>query len=65
MLEINKIYYCCSNCGKQEITSAMVEVACINTNRNFIGIELDDKYFEIAKRRISEAQNKSEQIKMW
>ena len=27
-------------------------VACINTNRNFIGIELDDKYFEIAKERI-------------
>lgn len=23
-----------------------------NTNRNFIGIELDDKYFEIAKERI-------------
>jgi len=27
-------------------------VACVNTNRNFIGIELDDKYFEIAKERI-------------
>ncbi len=27
-------------------------VACINTNRKFIGIELDDKYFEIAKERI-------------
>jgi DNA modification methylase len=33
--------------------------------RNFIGIELDDKYFEIAKQRISEAQNTPEQIKMW
>lgn len=29
-------------------------VACINTNRNFIGIELDEKYFEIAKQRINE-----------
>jgi len=27
-------------------------VACKNTNRNFIGIELDKKYFEIAKDRI-------------
>ena len=27
-------------------------IACLNTNRNFIGIELDDKYFEIAKKRI-------------
>ena len=30
-----------------------VGVACKNLNRNFIGIELDDKYFEIAKDRIS------------
>jgi len=36
--------------------SGTTGVACVNTNRNFIGIELDDKYFEIAKRRISEAQ---------
>jgi site-specific DNA-methyltransferase (adenine-specific) len=35
--------------------SGSTGVACVNTNRNFIGIELDDKYFEIAKRRISEA----------
>lgn len=27
-------------------------VACKNTGRNFIGIELDDKYFDIAKERI-------------
>ena len=27
-------------------------VACLNTGRNFIGIELDEKYFEIAKSRI-------------
>lgn len=42
--------------------SGSTGVACVDTNRNFIGIELDDKYFEIAKRRISEAQNKPEQI---
>lgn len=32
-------------------------VACINTNRSFIGIEIDEKYFEVAKKRIEEAQN--------
>ena len=31
-------------------------VACINTNRNFIGIELDKGYFEIAQKRIEQAQ---------
>ena len=32
--------------------SGSIGVAAINTNRNFIGIELDEKYFEIAKERI-------------
>ena len=32
--------------------SGSTGVACVNTNRNFIGIELDEKYFEIAKKRI-------------
>jgi site-specific DNA-methyltransferase (adenine-specific) len=27
-------------------------VACVNTGRNFIGMELDPKYFEVAKNRI-------------
>lgn len=35
--------------------SGSTGVACINTNRNFIGIEKDDKYFEIAKNRIEKA----------
>lgn len=35
--------------------SGSTGVACVNTNRNFIGIELDEKYFNIAKRRISES----------
>ena len=34
--------------------SGSTGVACINTNRNFIGIEKDDKYFEIASKRIEE-----------
>ena len=29
-------------------------VACKNLGRNFIGIEMDDKYFEIAKKRIED-----------
>lgn len=29
-----------------------IGLACQNTNRKFIGIERDDKYFEIAKNRI-------------
>lgn len=32
--------------------SGTTGVACKNTNRDFIGIELDKKYFEIAKERI-------------
>ena len=32
--------------------SGSTGVACANTNRNFIGIELDKEYFEIAKARI-------------
>ncbi len=43
--------------------SGSTGVACINTNRNFIGIEKDDKYFDIAKKRIKEAeQNKKEEL---
>jgi len=34
--------------------SGSTGVACLNTNRKFIGIEKDDKYFEIAKNRIEE-----------
>ena len=32
--------------------SGTTGVACKNLNRNFIGIELDEKYFDIAKKRI-------------
>lgn len=35
--------------------SGSTGVACVNTNRNFIGIELDEKYFNIAKERIDKA----------
>ena len=35
--------------------SGTTGIAAKNLNRNFIGIELDDKYFEIAKERIEKA----------
>lgn len=36
--------------------SGTTGVAAFNTNRNFIGIEIDKKYFELAKKRILEAE---------
>ena len=36
--------------------SGSTGVACLQTNRNFIGIELEPKYYEIAKKRINEAK---------
>lgn len=41
--------------------SGSTGVACLQTNRNFIGIELDETYFKIAEQRIKEA---SEQKKL-
>jgi site-specific DNA-methyltransferase (adenine-specific) len=38
--------------------SGSTGVAAKNTNRNFIGIEKDDNYFEIAKKRINETEYK-------
>lgn len=32
--------------------SGTTGVACVNTNRHFIGMELDENYYEIAKKRI-------------
>ena len=36
--------------------SGSTGVACVNTNRNFIGIELLEEYYNIAVRRINEAK---------
>jgi site-specific DNA-methyltransferase (adenine-specific) len=35
--------------------SGTTGVACKNLNRNFIGMELDETYFNVAKKRITEA----------
>lgn len=40
--------------------SGTTGVACVNTTRRFIGIEIDDGYFNIAKKRIKEAQSRIE-----
>ena len=40
--------------------SGSTGVACLNTNRMFVGIELDENYFNIAKKRI---ENTEKEIK--
>lgn len=42
--------------------SGSTGVACINTNRNFVGMELDNKYFQIAKKRIENTFSAKEVI---
>lgn len=37
-------------------------IGCINTNRRFIGIELDDKYYRLAKNRIHSVKKQTETI---
>ena len=36
--------------------SGTTGVACVNTGRDFIGIEMDQAYFEIAEARIHDAE---------
>ena len=40
--------------------SGSTGVACINTNRKFIGIELDEKYFKTAKERIGSVRKEEQ-----
>lgn len=58
---INLFNYLISTYSKQGETvldncmgSGTTGIACKNLNRNFIGIELDENYFNIAKKRIQE-----------
>ena len=39
------------------IGSGTTAIACINTNRNYIGFELDSTYFDLANKRIEEHIN--------
>lgn len=43
--------------------SGTTGVAAVNLNRRFIGIELEQKYFEIAEKRIADAVSKPEENK--
>lgn len=42
--------------------SGTTGVACLNANRNFIGIELDDKYFDISVNRIKENLKENDEL---
>ena len=57
---IENILYHSSNEGMTILDpflgSGTTAIACINTGRNFIGIEKDEEYFNIAQKRVKEAQ---------
>ncbi len=40
--------------------SCSTGIACMNTNRNFIGIELDENYFNISKKRVGEKRKEKD-----
>ena len=42
--------------------SGSTGVACMNTGRHFIGFELDKQYFDIAQKRIEEAENRNSNL---
>jgi site-specific DNA-methyltransferase (adenine-specific) len=44
--------------------SGTTGVACVNTGRDFIGIELDADYYRIAEKRIEQAQEAAKQLTM-
>src|SRR5699024_4536390 len=44
------------------IGSGTTAIACMNTNRNYIGFELDEGYFEMASKRISKHAEDNTQI---
>lgn len=45
----------------ETVLDATCGVACVNTRRKFIGFETDKKFFEIARRRIAQAENEAAQ----
>lgn len=45
--------------------SGSTGIAAVNTNRNFIGIELQDDNYEIAKQRINEAKTTPKQLSLF
>lgn len=45
------------------IGSGTTAVACINTDRNYIGFEIEKKYYDIAEKRIRESLEEKEKLK--
>ena len=45
--------------------SGSTGVACIHTNRNFIGMEIDENYFNVAKNRIEEELSTPKLNQLW
>ena len=45
--------------------SGSTGVACVNLNRNFIGMELKEEYFDIAQERIHKAQTEPKQMTLF
>lgn len=39
--------------------SGSTGVACVNTSRRFIGIEIEEKYFKIAQKRIKDIKERT------
>lgn len=58
-LMVRSVQLCCPPNGTTIdpfMGSGPTGVACVQTGRNFIGIEIDEQYFKIAEKRIAEAQ---------
>lgn len=72
MIELNRIYNEDCLVGMKRIPDKSIDaiicdlpygttaIACINTNRNYIGFELDKHYCEIANERIQKALTEKE-----
>lgn len=43
------------------MVSDSTEIACLRTKRNFIGIDSDETYFEISKKRLADEESKQRQ----
>ena len=56
---MERLLFCTTDKGQTILDpfmgSGSTGVACVNTNRNFIGYELQQDYFEIAEKRINDA----------
>lgn len=66
---LEKLLLAYSNEGDTVLDNCMgsgsTGVACVNLNRNFIGMELEEEYFEIAKERIYKAQTEPKQLTLF